>query len=59
VASVDADGSVRLLRVEVEHDFGAEIEIKHGLTGSESIIRAPGPQIKEGLRVQPSSEKGH
>jgi RND family efflux transporter MFP subunit len=59
VASVDADGSVHLLRVEVEHDFGAEIEIKHGLTGSESIIRAPGPQIKEGLRVQPSSDKGH
>jgi membrane fusion protein (multidrug efflux system) len=63
VAGVDADGVVRLVHVEVEHDFGAEVEIKHGLSGSETIIRAPGPQIKEGLHVQPSSEtsseKGH
>jgi RND family efflux transporter MFP subunit len=59
VASVDREGGVRLLRVAVEHDYGAEIEIKHGLTGSESIIRSPGPQIKEGLRVQPFGDEGH
>lgn len=57
VASVDGDGNVRLLGVEVERDFGAEVEIKHGLSGAEAIIRAPGPQIRDGARVQLASEK--
>jgi RND family efflux transporter MFP subunit len=57
VANVDADGNVQLVEVEVERDFGAEVEIKHGLSGTENIIRAPGPQIKDGARVQVASEK--
>jgi membrane fusion protein (multidrug efflux system) len=59
VASVDADGTVRLIPVDIKRDFGSEIEIERGLSGSETIIRAPGPQIKEGARVRAqASEKG-
>lgn len=59
VASVDPDGNVRLIPVEIKRDYGAEIEIERGLSGTETIIRAPGPQIKEGARVRAqASEKG-
>jgi membrane fusion protein, multidrug efflux system len=57
VASVDADGAVRLIPVDVKHDYGAEVEIEHGLGGSETIIRAPGPQIRDGLRVRVATDK--
>jgi membrane fusion protein, multidrug efflux system len=57
VATVEADGTVRLLGVEVERDLGAEVEIKHGLTGTETLIRAPGPQIRDGARVEAASRK--
>jgi len=48
-------GSVRLLPVEVERDSGAEIEIRSGLTGSERVIRAPRPDVVDGLAVQMAS----
>jgi membrane fusion protein, multidrug efflux system len=57
VASVGADGSVRLIPINVERDYGAEVEIDHGLGGSETIIRAPGPQIHDGLRVRVATDK--
>lgn len=58
VAVVEAAGTVRLLGVEVERDLGAEVEIKHGLNGTESVIRAPGPQIRDGAVVEVTSQKG-
>jgi membrane fusion protein, multidrug efflux system len=57
VASVDSDGVVRLIPVDVERDYGAEVEIEHGLGGSETIIRAPGPQIRDGSRVRAAIDK--
>ncbi len=53
VASVDSEGRVRLIPIEIERDFGAEVEIRHGLTGAEAIITAPGARIEEGARVSP------
>ena len=41
--------------VEVERDSGAEIEIRSGLTGSERVIRAPRPDVVDGLAVQMAS----
>lgn len=52
VASVDGDGNVRLVPVDVKRDYGAEIEIEQGLSGSETIVRAPGPQLRDGTRVR-------
>ena len=59
VASVGADGVVRVLRVQVERDLGAEVEIAEGLSGAEHIIRTPGPQIRDGVRVQTPDEAPH
>jgi len=61
VASVDADGNVRLIPVGVKRDYGAEVEIEQGLAGEEAIIRAPGPQLRDGARVsvaEPTTNQG-
>jgi RND family efflux transporter MFP subunit len=55
VATVDAENAVRLLPVEIERDSGTEIEIRTGLTGTERVIRAPEPDVADGLSVQVSS----
>jgi len=55
MATVDADARVRLLPVKIVRDSGAEIEIRSGLTGSERVIRAPGPDVVDGLAVQVAS----
>jgi RND family efflux transporter MFP subunit len=52
VASVDGDGNVHLISVDVKRDYGAEVEIEQGLSGSETIVRAPGPQLRDGTRVR-------
>jgi multidrug efflux pump subunit AcrA (membrane-fusion protein) len=55
VATVDTENAVHLLPVEIERDSGTEIEIRTGLTGSERVIRAPEPDVADGLSVQVSS----
>jgi RND family efflux transporter MFP subunit len=51
VASVDPQGLVRLLPVEIERDRGIDVEISGGLTGEESLIANPGPTIADGSHV--------
>jgi multidrug efflux pump subunit AcrA (membrane-fusion protein) len=55
VATVDAENAVRLLPIEIERDSGTEIEIRTGLTGTERVIRAPEPDVTDGLSVQVST----
>jgi hypothetical protein len=55
VASVDAENTVHLLPVEIERDSGTEIELRTGLIGNERVIRAPEPDVADGLSVQVSS----
>jgi len=52
VASVDAQGRVRLLPVEIERDRGVEVEISSGLTGEEQLIANPAPTTADGLQVR-------
>jgi RND family efflux transporter MFP subunit len=52
VASVDKQGLVHLLPVEIERDRGTEVEISAGLTGEEQLIANPAPTTSEGLHVQ-------
>jgi RND family efflux transporter MFP subunit len=52
VASVDAQGLVRLLPVEIERDRGTEVEISAGLTGEEQLIANPAPTTTDGIHVQ-------
>jgi len=52
VASVDAQGLVRLLSVEIERDRGVEVEIGSGLTGEEQLIANPAPTTADGLKVE-------
>lgn len=55
VAAVAEDGRIQLLPVEIERDSGAEIEIRSGLNGAERVVRAPGPDLVDGLLVQIAS----
>lgn len=57
VATVLEDGTVRHVAVDIARDLGAEIEVRRGLSGSEQVIRAPGPRITDGARVR-ASDKG-
>jgi RND family efflux transporter MFP subunit len=52
VATVDKQGRVRLVSVEIARDRGADVEIANGLTGEESIIANPGPAILDGSVVR-------
>jgi membrane fusion protein, multidrug efflux system len=52
VASVDADGRVRMIPVEIARDRGADVELASGLSGTESIIANPGPAVVEGSVVK-------
>ena len=52
--AVVADGNqVHWLKVRVERDNGAEVEISEGLAESAIVIASPGPEIREGMQVQP------
>lgn len=52
VATVDAQGLVHLLPIEVERDRGVDVEIRAGLTGEEQLIANPAPTLADGQRVQ-------
>jgi RND family efflux transporter MFP subunit len=53
---VARDGRVRLLPVEVGHDYGAKVEITSGLTAQDQVILNPPDSLAEGERV--NVEKG-
>lgn len=50
------DGRVRLLPVEVGHDYGASVEITSGLAAHDQVILNPPDSLAEGERV--NVEKG-
>jgi len=51
VASLTAEGRVRLLPVQIARDRGSEIELSTGLTGSERILVNPRPSLREGAQL--------
>jgi hypothetical protein len=51
VASLTAEGRVRLLPVQIARDRGSEIELSSGLTGSERILVNPRPSLREGAQL--------
>ena len=52
------EGQVHFQKVAVGRDFGNELEITEGLTGSEDVITNPGERLKEGLKVRIASPSG-
>lgn len=52
VVSVGADGIVHFIPITIGRDFGAELEVSAGLTGTERLILTPSDDLREGQRVQ-------
>jgi RND family efflux transporter MFP subunit len=52
VPVVDDQSVVHYNKVELGHDFGAEVEVTAGLKGGETIVVHPGDTISEGTLVQ-------
>jgi RND family efflux transporter MFP subunit len=52
VGVVDAEGKVTLVPIEIERDQGVELEVKRGLTGTEDVISAPPPGLRDGQVVR-------
>jgi len=52
VAVVGDDGAVHWVKVHIERDSGAEVEISEGLSESDLVIAGPGPDIAEGMLVR-------
>ena len=52
VAVVGEGGSVHWVKVRIERDTGAEVEISEGLSESDSLIASPGPDLSEGMSVR-------
>ncbi len=54
VALVGEGGRVHWVKVHVERDSGAEVEISEGLAESDRVIASPGAELNEGMLVQPA-----
>jgi RND family efflux transporter MFP subunit len=52
VVTVEADGSVKYRPVTLGRDFGAEIEVFAGLTGTEKLVANPSDTLKDGQTVR-------
>jgi membrane fusion protein, multidrug efflux system len=52
VAVVDEKSVVHYVKVEIRHDYGAEVEVTAGLNGGETVVVHPGDAIPEGTLVQ-------
>ncbi len=50
------DGRVRLVPVEIGHDYGAKVEITSGLGSHDQVILNPPDSLADGERV--NVEKG-
>jgi RND family efflux transporter MFP subunit len=55
VPVVDDKNVVHYTKVELGHDFGAEVEVTAGLNGSETVVVHPGDAVPEGTLVEPVS----
>jgi RND family efflux transporter MFP subunit len=55
VGIVDEKSVVHYTKVEVRHDYGAEVEVTAGLKGGETVVVHPGDAIPEGTLVQPAA----
>ena len=53
VATLRADHTVHLQRIEVGRDFGDRIEVVNGLQEGDTIIPNPGDLAREGVSVDP------
>ena len=51
VISVRADGTVRLLGVQLGRDLGPSLEVISGLTGQERLVVSPPDGLRDGVRV--------
>ena len=51
VAAVDSNNAVRLLKIVVARDYGAELDIASGLVGGEHLIINPSDSLQEGTKV--------
>jgi RND family efflux transporter MFP subunit len=52
VVTVEADGTIRLRPVTLGRDFGTEIEVASGLTGTEKLVANPSDSFKDGQAVR-------
>ena len=52
VVTVEPDNTIKHRPVTLGRDFGAEIEVSGGLTGSEKLIANPGDSFKDGQSVR-------
>jgi RND family efflux transporter MFP subunit len=51
VATVQQDQTVRYQKVQVERDYGTEVEISAGLNGDEALVVNPTNDLHEGAQV--------
>jgi RND family efflux transporter MFP subunit len=52
VVTVEADATIRLRPVTLGRDFGTEIEVASGLTGTEKLVANPSDTFKDGQAVR-------
>jgi membrane fusion protein, multidrug efflux system len=52
VVTIEADGTIRHRPVTLGRDFGAEVEVAAGLTGTERLVANPSDSLKDGQAVQ-------
>jgi len=52
VVTVEADGTIRVRPVTLGRDFGTEIEVASGLTGTEKLVINPSDSFKDGQSVR-------
>ena len=55
VPVVDDKNIVHYVKVELGHDFGAEVEVTAGLEGGETVVVHPGDAVPDGTLVEPVS----
>jgi RND family efflux transporter MFP subunit len=56
VVWVVTDGRVRATPVETGPERGDQIEVRSGLSGGESVVLQPPPDLKDGVRVRAAAE---
>ena len=52
VLTVTSDGKLHFVPVKLGRDFGGEIEVLEGLTGSETLVTNPDDSLTEGEAVK-------
>ena len=52
VATVNKDNRVQMKSIELGRDYGAEVEVIHGLTADDNVILSPPDSIMESLPVR-------